>query len=135
MPSIRTTSLLVILAATTADLTHLGNDKCMCDVYDHFSHFTTCKITTERIPFARSARSLSNVRIPWTTRKLCFLILFAEDVDPDKVLRRYLGLDLEVKGFAKVAQGAFKCSLSLACEGVFSPIFHDAIFVFLHNSK
>ena len=58
---------------------------------------------------------------------LCFLILFAEDVDPDKVLRRYHGLDLEVGGFVKGAQGAFTCSLSLAC-GVFSPIFHDAIF-------
>ena len=57
---------------------------------------------------------------------LCFLILFAEDVDPDKVLRRYHGLDLEVRGFVKGAQGAFTCSLSLAC-GVFSPIFHDAI--------
>ena len=50
MPSIRTTSLLVILAATTADWTHLGNDKCMCDVHDHFSHFTTCKITTGAHP-------------------------------------------------------------------------------------
>ena len=58
---------------------------------------------------------------------LCFLILFAEDVDPDKVLRRYHGLDLEVGCFVKGAQGAFTCSLSLAC-GVFSPIFHDVIF-------
>jgi hypothetical protein len=47
------------------------------------------------------------------------------DVDPDKVFRRYHGLDLEVKGFVKGAQGV---SLSLACEGVFAPIFHDAIF-------
>ena len=61
------------------------------------------------------------------TQVLCFLILFAEDVDPDKVLRRYHGLDLEVRGFVKGAQGAFTCSLSLAC-GVFSPILHDAIF-------
>jgi hypothetical protein len=33
---------------------------------------------------------LSNATIPWAARKLCFLILFAEDVDPDKVLRRYM---------------------------------------------
>ena len=35
------------------------------------------------------------------TQVLCFLILFVEDVDPDKVLRLYHGLDLEVKGFVK----------------------------------
>jgi hypothetical protein len=45
-----------------------------------------------------------------------FLILLAGDVDADKVLRRYRGLDLEVKGFVKGAKGSFKCSLSLACE-------------------
>ena len=66
---------------------------------------------------------------------LCFLILFAEDVDPDKVLRRYHGLDLEVRGFVKGAEGASRCSLGLACEGVFTPIFHDAIVLFLRNSK
>ena len=31
----------------------------------------------------------------------CFLILFADDVDPDKELRRYHGLDFEVKSFVK----------------------------------
>jgi hypothetical protein len=40
------------------------------------------------------------------TQVLCFLILFAEDVDPDKELRRYHGLDLEVKGLVKGAKGA-----------------------------
>ena len=45
------------------------------------------------------------------TQVLCFLITFAEDVDPDKVLQRYPwsrfgGLDLEVKGFVKDAKGA-----------------------------
>ena len=35
------------------------------------------------------------------TQVLCFLVLFAEDFDPDKELRRYHGLDLEVKGFVK----------------------------------
>jgi hypothetical protein len=30
-----------------------------------------------------------------------FLILCAEDVDPDKVLRRYHALDLEFKGFVE----------------------------------
>ena len=35
------------------------------------------------------------------TQVLCFLIIFVEDVDPDKVLRLYHGLDLEVKGFVK----------------------------------
>ena len=54
------------------------------------------------------------------TQVLCFLIFFAEDVDPDKVLRRYHGLDLEVKGFVKGVKGAFNCSLSLTCEGVFT---------------
>ena len=39
------------------------------------------------------------------TQVLCFLILFAEDVDPDKELRRYHGLDLEVKGLVKGAKG------------------------------
>ena len=67
---------------------------------------------------------------------LCFLILFAEDVDPDKVLRRYHGLDLEVKGFVKGAKGAFKCQFSLACEGVFTPsAFFLPFFLFLRNSK
>ena len=37
---------------------------------------------------------------------LCLLILFAEDVDSDKELRRYHGLDLEVKGFVKGVKGA-----------------------------
>ena len=36
--------------------------------------------------------------------------------------------DLEVRGFVKGAEGASRCSLGLACEGVFAPIFHDAIF-------
>jgi hypothetical protein len=40
------------------------------------------------------------------TQVLCFLILFAEDVDPDKELRRYHSLDLEVKGLVKGAKGA-----------------------------
>ena len=61
---------------------------------------------------------MPNARIPWATRKLCVLILFAEDVDPvtdpDKLVRRY---HWEVKGFVKGAKGAFKCSLSLTCEG------------------
>jgi hypothetical protein len=35
---------------------------------------------------------------------LCFLILFAEDADLDKVLRRYYGPDFEVKGFLKVSK-------------------------------
>ena len=35
----------------------------------------------------------------------------------------------------KGAKDAFKCSLILACEGVFTPIFHDAIVLFLRNSK
>jgi hypothetical protein len=52
---------------------------------------------------------------------LCFLILFAEDVDLDKVLRRYHGPDLEVTVFVKSSKGAFKCFLSLACEsGVYA---------------
>jgi hypothetical protein len=54
------------------------------------------------------------------TQVMCFLILYAEDVDPDKVLRGYHGLDFEVNGFVKGAKGAFKCSLSLACEGVYT---------------
>ena len=65
---------------------------------------------------AHRLRGLSNARIPWATRKLCFLILLAGDVDPDKALRRYHGLDLEVKGFVEGAKGSFKCSLSLECE-------------------
>ena len=59
---------------------------------------------------------MPNARIPRATRKQCFLLLFAEDVDPDKELRRYHGLDLEVKGFVKGVKGAFKCSLSLASD-------------------
>jgi hypothetical protein len=38
------------------------------------------------------------------TQVLCFLILFAEDADLDKVLRRYYGPDFEVKGFLKVSK-------------------------------
>ena len=71
-----------------------------------------CSAEVWRIGF----RGLSNARIPWATRKLCFLILLAGYVDPDKVLRRYHGLDLEVKGFVEGAKGSFKCSLSLECE-------------------
>ena len=49
-------------------------------------------------------------------------IIFAEDVDPDQVLRRYHGLR-----FVKGAKGAFKCSLSWHAR-VFAPIFHDVVF-------
>ena len=45
MPSIRTSSLLAILCGVSGDLS-----KCECDVHDHFSHFTTCKITTGAHP-------------------------------------------------------------------------------------
>ena len=81
-----------------------------------------CGPTTQRRApqFAKCQNSMGNTQV------LCLLILFAEDVDPDKVLRRYRVLDLEVKVFVKGAQGAVKCSLSFACEGVFTPIFHDA---------
>ena len=47
-----------------------------------------------------------------TRQVLCFLVLFAEDVDPDKELRRYHGLDLGVKGFVKGVK-VHSCSLSL----------------------
>ena len=75
-----------------------------------------CCVLLLRRSVAHRLRGLSNARIPWATRKLCFLILLAGYVDPDKVLRRYHGLDLEVKGFVEGAKGSFKCSLSLACE-------------------
>jgi hypothetical protein len=45
------------------------------------------------------------------------------------------GLDLEVKGFVKGGQGAFKCSLSLACEVCGHANSHTRQFFFLRNSK
>jgi hypothetical protein len=39
------------------------------------------------------------------------------------------GLDLEARGFVKGARGALKCSLSLACEGVFFTNFSRCNFV------
>ena len=66
---------------------------------------------------------------------LCFLILFAEDVAPDKVRRRSHGLDLEVKGFVNGVKSAFKCILSLAARGWPPSKQFDAIALFLRNSK
>ena len=46
--------------------------------------------------FIKCQNSMGNTQV------ICFLILYAEDVDPDKVLRRYHGLDFEVNGFVKL---------------------------------
>ena len=48
--------------------------------------------------FVKCQNSMGNTQV------LCFLILFAEDADLDKVLRRYHGPDFEVKGFVKVSK-------------------------------
>jgi hypothetical protein len=45
-------------------------------------------------------------------------------------LRRYHGLDLEVKSAAKGAKGAFKCPLSWHAR-VFTPIFHTRCNCFI----
>jgi hypothetical protein len=70
-----------------------------------------------------------------STQVLCFLILFAEDVAPDRVRRRSHGLDLEVKGFVNGVKSAFKCILSLAARGWPPSKQFDAIALFLRNSK
>ena len=101
--------------AVTAIKNHPG----MGGFPDRQTNFPNLGYPVLRITAPRSVThrlSLSNARNPWATRKLYFLILLAGDVDADKVLRRYRGLDQEVKGFAKGAKGTFKCSLSLACE-------------------
>jgi hypothetical protein len=74
-------------------------------------------------------RSLPNARVPWATRK-CYVSSFSSlrTLIQTRCFDVTNGVDLEVKGFVKGAQGAFKCSLSLACEVCVTPIFHDAIF-------
>ena len=61
--------------------------------------------------------SLSNARIPWATRK-CYVSSFSSlrPLIQTRCFDVTNGPDLEVKGFVKGAQGAFKCSLSLPCE-------------------
>ena len=61
------------------------------------------------------------------TQVMCFLILYAEDVDPDKVLRRYHGLDFEVNGFVKGVKGAFRAPSVWHARACLRN-FHDAIF-------
>ena len=73
-----------------------------------------------------------------TRQVLCFLVLFAEDVDPDKELRRYHGLDFEVKGLCERCQRCIHVLPQFGTRGVFyaERYFHDAIcFLFLRNSK
>jgi len=62
-------------------------------------------------------RSLPNARIPWATRK-CYVSSFSSlrPLIQTRCFDVTNGPDLEVKGFVKGAQGAFKCSLSLPCE-------------------
>ena len=49
---------------------------------------------------------------------LCFLILFAEDVAPDKVRRRSHGLDLEVKGFVNGVKRCIQVHPQFGSEGL-----------------
>ena len=49
---------------------------------------------------------------------VCFLILFAEDVAPDKVRRRSHGLDLEVKGFVNGAKRCIQVHPQFGSEGL-----------------
>jgi hypothetical protein len=67
---------------------------------------------------------------PWATRKLCFLILCAEDVDPDKGLRRHhgLGIDLEVRGFVKGAPRCFQVLPQFGMRGCVYAIFSRCNF-------
>jgi hypothetical protein len=69
------------------------------------------------------------------TRVLCFLILFAEDVDPDKVLRRYQWSKSGGQGLCERCPSAFKCSLGLACEVRGYANFSPCNFLFRRNSK
>ena len=92
-----------------------------------------CSAEVCRIGF----RSLPNARIPWATRKLCVLILFAEDVDPvtdpDKLVRRYHWSRLGGQGLCERCQRCIQVLPQFGMRG--SPIFHDAIALFLRNSK
>ena len=64
----------------------------------------------------------------------CFLILFADDVDPDKELRRDHGLDFEVKSFVKGVK-VHSSAPSVWHRGLFRCNFYYSSAIKVSNSK